>query len=227
MIRRGEAWGDPAAGPPDIEAAGDDVDLAAAVRAGLRNAKAADDPVLIRFDASPRSDLARAVGLMGAGTARTEVALDVMALHVEPRSAADLAVNAVVVGVAPDRLRWWHRRVRRLVTVDGRTVFDGAATSVVIANGQFLRGHDIVPAGHPGDGRIEVQVYGLGPGERGPMRRRLRGAAHLPHPRIATAAGHDVVVEGAGVALEVDGVVRGRARHLRAEVAVGAYRLLV
>ena len=47
------------------------------------------------------------------------------------------------------------------IEVDGQPWFAGSATTVVIANGQFLRGADIVPRGHPGDGRLEVQVYEL------------------------------------------------------------------
>ena len=54
-------------------------------------------------------------------------------------------------------------RERLLVTVDGRTVHDGPATSVVVANGQFSGTADLAPRGHPGDGRLEVQVYALRP----------------------------------------------------------------
>ncbi|HUV11942.1 MAG TPA: hypothetical protein VMX12_13270 [Acidimicrobiia bacterium] len=241
MIRRGEGWGAPAGGSPDVEAAGDDVALAAAVRGDGEHARIPR----VRFDATPDSDLARSVGLVGKGAASIEVTLDVMAVDpdlIDPDLGApaldgttgsgpwagDLAVNAIVVGPPPDRLHWWHRRRPLTVVVDGRTLFDGRATTVLVANGQFLRGHDVVPAGHPGDGRCEVQVYALGPGERTPMRRRLAGGAHLPHPRIATSAGRSVLVEVARPgALEVDGTDRGRADRLRAVVRQGAYRLLV
>lgn len=246
MIRRGEGWGAPAGGGADVEASGDDVTLAAAVRGDDEHARIPR----VRFDASPDSDLARSVGLVGKGAASIEVTLDVMALDLgladlglaDPDPGAPeldattgsstweggLAVNAIVVGPPPDRLRWWHRRRPFTVVVDGRTLFDGRATTVLVANGQFLRGHDVAPAGHPGDGRCEVQVYALGPGERTPMRRRLAGAAHLPHPRIATSAGRSVLVEVARPgALEVDGADRGRTGRLRAVVRPGAYRLLV
>ena len=231
MIRRGEGWGGPVTGPSDVEVAGDDAALAAAVGAAVTT----DRAPRVRFDASTRSDLARAVGLVGTGAGTVEIPLDVVALDVvdgdavEPGATLlDLAVNAVVVGPPPDRLRWWHRRRPCTVLVDGRTVFDGTATTVLVANGQFLRGHDVVPAGHPGDARIEVQVYALDPSERAPMRRRLAGAAHIPHPRIATAAGASVTVSIARPEpLEVDGRRRGSVRQVQAIVRPEAYRLLV
>lgn len=238
MIRRGEAWGVPVGGPPDLDSAGDDVALATAVGHAVESGVVPR----VRFDASTASDLARAVGLVGPGTGSGEVLLDVLTLEIDALEVGspddrgrevvghrvDLAVNAVVVGRSPDRLRWWHRRRPCTVVVDGRTVFDARASTVLVANGQFLRGHDVVPAGHPGDGRLEVQVYALGAGERAPMRRRLPGAVHVPHPRITTAAGRSVVVAtGRPEPLEVDGRGRGRVRRLRTDTRAGAYRLLV
>ncbi|HEU5302057.1 MAG TPA: hypothetical protein VFW06_07435 [Acidimicrobiia bacterium] len=233
MIRRGEGWGAPAGGPPDVDAAGDDVALAAA----LRGATGIGSAPRVRFAATGGSDLARAVGLTGRGAGTSEVTLDALVIAADPTdqehdegsdTSDDLAVNAVVVGPPPDRLRWWHRRRPLTVEVEGRILFEGRATTVVVANGQFLRGHDVVPAGHPGDGRLEVQVYALEPGERGPMRRRLPGAAHLPHPRIHTGSGRSVLVRGVRpAALEVDGARRGPVGCLRIVLRPGAYRLLV
>ena len=230
MIRRGDAWGGPVAGPPELEVAGDDVALADAVRARLRRQPERAGAPSVRFDASAGSDLARAVGLVGLGAATIALDLDVITIGDEASGEVEraLSVNAVVLGPAPDRLRWWHRRRPTTVLVDGRPVFTGRATTVLVANGQFLRGHDVVPAGHPGDGRLEVQVYALAPGERAAMHRRLPGAAHLPHPRIHAASGRAVVVDAPGAApLEVDGVHVGRTSALRATIRPGAYRLLV
>jgi diacylglycerol kinase family enzyme len=100
----------------------------------------------------------------------------------------------VVSGLPPDRLRAWTRARRVEVRVDGRLVHDGPATTVVVANGQFRHGADLVPRGHPGDGRLEVQVYALRAGERAAMRRRLPGGGHLPHPRIVTSNGRQAQV---------------------------------
>ena len=73
--------------------------------------------------------------------------------------------------------------------LDGRPWFAGPATTVVIAIGQFLRGLDVVPRGHPG------RRPGRGPGVRarrgasgGPMRARLgdrRARAAPPDPSSA------------------------------------------
>jgi len=193
VIRPGEPWGAPTAGPADARGGGGDRDLAALA--------AAHPGGRLRFDPDDRCDLARAVGLTAAATGTTDLPVD--GLDVE---GVGLAVNMVVTGPAPGRLRVWSRARPVTVRVDGRLVHDGPATTVVVANGQFLEGADLVPRGHPGDGRLEVQVYALRPGERAPMRRRLPGGGHLPHPRIVTSTGRRVEVRWAAPRpLEVDG----------------------
>ena len=80
-------------------------------------------------------------------------------------------------------------------------------TTVVFAVGQWRRGLDLVPRGHPGDGRVEVQVYALRPGERRAMRRRLATGEPPAAPAIAHRDGPRTVeiVAGPRVPLEVDG----------------------
>jgi putative lipid kinase YegS-like protein len=215
-LRPGEPWGQAASGPPDVEVVGDDPDLAA-VAMSERGA-------LVRFRPSPRSDFARALGLGPASTGVTEVAID--ALAIEPD---DGAVNAVVVGTPPDRLRWTTRASAITVLVDGRPWFRGRATTVVVASGQFLRGADLVPRGHPGDGWAEVQVYALTRRARRPMRRRLPTGTHVPHPAIRGGRARRVEVEVAGrsLPLEVDGRPRGRTARLGVTLVPAAIRLLV
>lgn len=216
-IKKGEAWGGEATGPPDLEVAGSDADLAAAL------ARAGANP-LVRFRPSAGSDLARAVGLDG-GEGGSGVALPLDALRLADGT---LAVNAVVVATAPDRLFWWHRRRPVQVEVDGRTAFSGRATSVLVLVGQYLRGTDVSPRGHPGDGVGEVQVYALSPGQRAAMRARLPTGSHLPHPAITTRRGTRVAVRFARpVTLEIDGHPAGRVSVLELELRPGAYRLLV
>ena len=115
--------------------------------------------------------------------------------------------------------------------VDGVEWFTGRATTVVVATGEFRHGLDLVPRGHPGDGRVEVQVYTLAPGERAGMRARLAGGSHVPHPRIAQRTGRKIDVrwarEGSRRAIELDGRRRGRVARATIEVVAGAYRLLV
>jgi diacylglycerol kinase family enzyme len=218
-VRPGEDWGRRAEGPPDLVVAGGDPELAAALAGGP------DDP-LVRFSPSPASDLARAVGLASpasAESARVAAPMDLLRL-----ADGRVAVNAVVVGVGPNRLRWWHRRRPVSVEIDGRTAFTGRAATVAVLNGQYLRGADVSPRGHPGDGVVEVQVYALSPAQRGGLRRRLRTGSHLPHPDITTRRGRKVAVRpGWAARLEVDGRAGGRTTALEVEVAPGAYRLLV
>jgi len=216
VIRKGAPWGRPASGPPDREVHGGDATLAAWVATAPGG--------LVRFVPTDDSDLARAVGVRAGGEpGGTEVPMDVLVL-----ADGSWAVNAVVLGTPPDRCSRWSRRHPLRVRVDGRDVFEGHATGVVVATGQWLRGVDVVPRGHPGDGRAEVQVYRLRPAERRTMRARLPEGAHVPHPRIVQAAGRTVeVVVARPVAYEVDGRPRAPVARFEARVRPAAYRLLV
>ena len=231
-LRPGQSWGTEASGPPDVEVTGSDRVLAEAV------GRLPADP-LVRFAAASDSDLARAIGLV-AGAASTGLALplDVLELAAEAASGVRLpeyggkgtpvAVNSIVVGVPPDRLRSWHRPAGLSVEIDGKAVDTAGATSLVVMNGQYLRGLDVSPRGHPGDGVAEAQLYALPPGARRAMRARLPTGAHLPHPAIAIRRARRVVVRASrSVALEVDGATAGEVTALEITLRAGAYRLLV
>lgn len=215
MIRRGEEWGHPAPGAEaDLEVTGDDAALAAAVAA------AGSDP-LVRFVPTPASDLARAVGL-GRGGAAVAVPMDTLRL-----GDGRWAVNGVIVGVPPDGLRAWHRATPVVVEVDG--VAERAdATTVMVMTGQFLRGSDLSPRGHPGDGRCEVQIYMLPPGQRRSMRARIRSGAHLPHPGILVRKGRRVSIRSRRpLPVEIDGLRDAPSDQLDVELVPSAYRLLL
>ena len=144
------------------------------------------------------------IATTGEGT--VELGIDALAVVADDREL--FAVNMVVVGTAPDRAGWFSGAPDLRVEVDGRAVHDGPATSVVVASGQYLRGHDVVPRGHPGDGRAEVQVYAVPRGQRAGVRSRLPQGVHLPHPDITQTSGRrvTVVADKRPVGLEVDGV---------------------
>jgi len=220
VIKPGEEWGTPTNASPDVVVRGDDAALAGVVP------RDADVVPLVRF-LPEGSELARAVGVASPppDAAARGIALPIDAIVTE----LGTAVNLVLAGTAPDALRAWHRPRRLRVTVDGRTVHDGPATSVVVANGQFSGRADVAPRGHPGDGRLEVQVYALRPGERSAMRRRLPTGTHLPHPRITTTTGRSVEITApdGGVPVTVDGRPAGRVDRLTASVRHPALRLLI
>ncbi|HZI38938.1 MAG TPA: hypothetical protein VFF24_11585, partial [Acidimicrobiia bacterium] len=161
-------------------------------------------------------------------TAGMALPLDVLAVGTVDGAEPLLAVNSVVIGVPPDRLRPWHRPAGLSVEIDGKPVDASAATSLVVMNGQYLRGFDVSPRGHPGDGVAEAQLYTLPPAARRAMRARLATGAHLPHPAITIRRAHHVTVRATRpAALEVDGVPAGRITDLELTLRPAAYRLLV
>ena len=231
-LRPGQPWGSEASGPPDFEVSGSDRVLATALGRDVT------DP-LVRFAAAADSDLARVIGLV-AGAAPTGLALplDVLTYAAEPVSGVPLpeyggkgtpvAVKSIVVGVPPDRLKSWHRPAGLSVEIDGAAVEAAGATSLVVMNGQYLRGLDLSPRGHPGDGVAEAQLYALPPGDRRAMRSRLSTGAHVPHPGITIRRARRVVVRASGpAALEVDGRATGTITALEITLCPAAYRLLV
>jgi hypothetical protein len=215
VIRPGEEWGTPTAAGPDLEVTGSDADLAAAV-AGRPGA-------LVRFRPDDSSDLAGAVGLRAEVALGVEVPLDVLRLG-DGRT----AVNMLVAGTAPDALRRFFRRFAVNVRVDGRPVFHGPCTSVVIAVGQFRRGLDLVPRGHPGDGRAELQIYAVPGRERRALQARLASGTHVPHPKITQRTGTRMAVSfDRKVPLELDGRPVDPTDDLTVDVLPNAYRLLL
>ena len=218
----GEEWGSPATRSARPRGRRATTPTLAAVAA------AAAPGALVRFRPDADSDLARGRRRSIRGRAPgIELPLDVLRARRRPASPC----NMVVLGTPPDRLRRWSRGdARRASTVDGRAVFDGRATTVVIATGQFLRGLDLVPRGPPG------RRPGRGPGLRARGRRAGRAAAPAGdrHPRPAPAdhPAHRPPRSRSQPSrpgpLEIDGEpVRTRRRRSTVEVVPGAYRLLV
>ena len=220
-LRPGQSWGTETSDPPDLEVSGADQRLAQVLTSGI------SDP-LVRFLPAAESDLALAVGLV-AGAAPAGLALPVDALEVVGDGGLEaVAVNSIVVGMAPDRLRAWHRPAALSVDIDGASVDAGKATTLVVMNGQYLRCLDVSPRGHPGDGVAEAQLYALKPGARRAMRARLTTGAHVPHPAITIRKARRLVVRAARpVALEIDAQPAGRITELSITLRPAAYRLLV
>ena len=136
----------------------------------------------------------------------------------------------VVIGTPPDAFAAIRPAIRR-ERADRRPA--GVPRAVhrrsSIATGQFRHGLDVVPRGHPGDGRAEVQVYAVPRRER---RRAARPARHRhprPAPGITQRIGRDVITSASTGGSRWRSTAGPRRRH-RAHRRRGrprAYRLLL
>lgn len=227
-IRKGHDWGEPTSGSPDGHLSGSDAALAR--RVIIPTTETAPKPPLWHYQPGHDADLARAIGLDARGPVGvTEVVLDALLVELgDGDTGPFVAVNAVELGAVADRLDRRRRRHRYSVTIDARPAWSGRAAGLLVANGQFLRGHDVAPRGHPGDGRLEVQIYAMGPGERAEMQRRLATGTHLPHPEIIESRARRIEVKTSRPAPVIaDGVAVGTTRDLAVSVLPGALRLVL
>ncbi len=208
-IRPGEPWGVICDADPDVTVSGDDAALLAA--ATLAPGR------LIRFKPGPSSQIGPAIGL--SATTRSigiAVPMDLLAL-----SDGRTAVNMVILGTTPQHQRWYTKDVDLGPSI-------GKATGIVVANGQFLGGLDVVPRGHPGDGRAEVHTYRMLRRERAGMRSLLASGGHVPHPRIETRSVRSITISPPRhIAIELDGRPAGRVAEITITVIENAYRLLL
>ena len=94
MIRPGDPWGEPAAGPPDATGAGSDHDLAA-LAAAHRGAR-------LRFEPDECCELARAVGLTPAAPGVTDLPVDALDLD-DPALDGLVAIEEPCAGGAAGR----------------------------------------------------------------------------------------------------------------------------
>jgi diacylglycerol kinase family enzyme len=154
-----------------------------------------------------------------------EVARDAF---LEFAKASDPEIGQAARKFAPDRLRAWHRPAGLSVEIEGTPVDAGRASTLVVMNGQYLRGLDLSPRGHPGDGVVEAQLYALPPGARRAMRTRLSTGAHVPHPAITIRRAHHVVVRAPRpVPVEIDGTAAAQVTTFDITLRPAAYHLLV
>jgi hypothetical protein len=158
-IRKGEPWGEPGPLPPHGVVVRSDREARAIVTAARR----ANEPI-------------PPLGLLGGDLCRT-----LGGTGDEARLRSDAAIQVPVdLGAAliDGRLHWF---VAHLVA--RRSWWRGRV--LVAMNAQYLGPWDVVPRGHPNDGRLDVLDADLPFDERVQVRARLRTGAHLPHPRIA------------------------------------------
>jgi len=213
--------------PPELEpilVIGDDAELGRAVT------RAPGGIYLFQPDRS--SDLARNLGIRSTVGENKSSSADSKALSMDALLISDdtsptknlTAVNMIISGTAPDRLRWWSRSRPVTVTIDGKEIYAGHAAGVAIATGQFMRGLDLFPRGHPGDGKIEVQIIHIRRSQRRKLRTRLAAGTHVPHPEILERSGREVVVAWAQPnRQEIDGQTRKSAAIVAINVWPEAY----
>lgn len=218
-IAKGVAWGTPTELVPDRIVRGSDADLAAAHRS--------EPGARFGFDPDPGSDLAATLGLgRDAGRAGLEVRIDLLWVALDDHAEVPVCAG-VTVGCRPGALRWWTRRRRAEIDLDGRTKSVRIA-GFLAANAQHVAGQRLVPRGHPGDGRAEAQWFGLGPGERSKFRSRLPTADHLGHPDVGTATFRSVAVQWTKpVEVHLDSTPSAAATLVRIRVEPGALRLVI
>ncbi|MFZ9674327.1 MAG: hypothetical protein ACO3DM_00380 [Ilumatobacteraceae bacterium] len=198
-IEKGKEWGTEAVAPAGIRAATSDRELAELLATG-----AVVSPV--------KGDLARTIGVVVPPTEGSLARrLDVDLLAVE------LVIGERVVVV--DAIAHVVMRERRLVGGRLRGRF------FAVMNAQYLRGRDVVPRGHPNDGRCEIISVdsAMGPRQRILAWSRARTGRHLPHPRINVRSTSEwsvpeVSTQAAGLVVVIDGVRWGVARSVTVRV---------
>ncbi len=224
-IRKGEPWGKAVSEGADEIVIGGDADLAC--RIDLTKSK------IIAWTPDSSSDLATTLGLTKAGApkpahASRGHALPVDALSVRIDGANPMwAVSSVAVGQTPNQTRRWHRRRAFALRVDNRQK-SVSATGVIAMNAQHLEGLRVVPSGHPGDGKAEVQWFGLAPVDRAKMRKRLALAEHLGHKDVGSATFRQLTVEFARRrSVCIDGVPFSAAYRVEISVVAAAFQILI
>lgn len=219
-IRPGEQWGVPYDGRPALVVEGD--------MAELRSAVASKPDRAIAWNPTADAPLARSVGLRpwtsNEPAWNYELPMDVLVL-----SDGRLALNLIVLGTSPAQLRRWTQSWSfDMLSANGQPSRALPTTSVVIAIGQFCGDLDLVPRGHPGDGRAEVHTYRLRGADRPKLRHRLLSGTHVPHPDIEQRSVKAFGVQCARpTAIEIDGHHEGMVTELQVTVHHDAYRLLV
>ena len=120
-----------------------------------------------------------------------------------------------------------YENERMTVAADGRTVFDGPATAVVVANGPYYGGGmKIAPGAELTDGWLDLIVLGdLGAWEIICWTPSVYRGKHLANPKVTSARGRTVSIDSpAPLPVHVDGEVCGET-PVRISVLPAALRL--
>lgn len=202
-IRRRENWGEPGEVPSDARAVSTDAELAETMARGHSCVLEGGD--LFRTlggvnggvnGSRRRTPVRRSEPRLG-----TRFVIDLMRVVIDEGPVLSAAASVIV------RRRWIEGGVLR-------------GPLHVVMNAEFVGRRDVVPRGHPNDGRVECLEVRSEMGTRQRLRawRRSVDGTHLPHPSIDVRSVESVRI-GPGVLL-VDGRRFGRVS--RVEVSVEA-----
>jgi hypothetical protein len=201
-IRKGEAWGEEVAVPPDLTVLDSDL----AIHRWL-------------VPQRERGDEVRPLGLGGGDLARTmsggapdrftdralRVPLDLVRVEADGRTTWSVA--HVVA-----RRSWWRGEV------------------VLAMNAQYLGAADVAPRSHPNDGKVDVLRVdpAMAVQTRWQAARRARTGSHLPHPLLRMTQARQTTVELARpLVVWVDGARWATTRTLTLTVEPDAYLAFV
>ncbi len=231
--------------------AGGDGTLSAMVQL-LRDRDELDSVVLGLLPLGTGNDFARTVGLPLTGEAAAKVVTSGMPrrfdILVDDRGSA--VVNAVHAGIGADAAEASERFKEALgpaaypvgaalvgasgdprparITLDGRTVFDGDALLIGIANGRTIGGGAaLAPDARPDDGLLDLVIVEADTlAEKVTFARALMDGTHLDRPGVTAHRGHRVDIRGAAVRYDADGEISEPRPHAVYTVEAGAVQLL-
>ena len=205
-IRKGQDWGSFAVAPASLTTVASDAELGQLIVARQHAGDALQVVGLLG------GDLMRTVG--GSGDAsRFQSTTPVPHLPVDlVHVIADGARETCFVAHLVARQRWWRGRI------------------TAVMNAQFIGEWDVVPRGHPNDGRVDVLEVSpdMTLQQRWMARSRLALGTHVPHPLITIVQRAEITIElDQPTPLWVDGVRWGSARHLELQVEPDAFIVCV
>ncbi len=200
-LERGGSWGAPGALPADGRIARSDAE----VRAAVETARRAGTPLPVIGLLG--GDLCRTLG--GRGDER----------RLRSQEAAHLPVD--VVRATIDGVDRWF--VAHLVAA--RPTWSAFCLAM---NAQWRGRWDVAPAGHPGDGVVDVLQGELRFGDRIEAWRRVRSGTHVPHPGIAIVRARSTTLRWEQARTVVlDGERVGRATSVELVVEAAALTVVV
>ncbi len=170
-IKRGQSWGERRRVPDDLAVAHCDAEAAALIAAGCREFLLTGGDMWRTIGGSSVSE---------SDPERTVLTLDSLVATYRHDNAVvqqPLFAHAVLTTseeVTGSSLTSWVRRCRN------------RKTTTYVMNAQFLGSWDLIPRGHPNDGKFEVLTISAAMPwrQRREFRRRLPTGTHIPHPLV-------------------------------------------